>query len=118
MSVSALQAARAALTAEVVALALTDVAVYGYEPPTVPGGTTVTVATGGITPTEWVLTLRVYVSDSQPGDAQNTLDDTVTAIDIGLSDVAPRPETWDFSYDEERRMFVATASVPIGREDF
>lgn len=110
-----LQLAREALTATLTALSLPGVTVFGFEPPTLPRGATVTVASAGVTATEWLLTIRVYVNGLQPADAQNLLDDTVILIENGLT--APRSD-WLFEYDDERQTFRATTTVQVGREDF
>jgi hypothetical protein len=111
-----LQAARETLTAVLAALAIPDVAVLGFEPPTLARGTTVTVSSAGVEPTEWVLAVRVYVNGIQPAEAQDTLDQVVVQVDAGLTHV-PRSE-WGFEWDDARTAFVATTTVQYPREDF
>lgn len=111
-----LRLAREAMTATLTALALPGVTVLGFEPPMIANGTTVTVSSAGVSPTDWTIAVRVYVVGTQPDDAQNTLDDTVVLIDAGLTS-APR-STWVFEYSDNRQAFVATVACLVGREDF
>jgi hypothetical protein len=105
-----------AITAAVAAVA-PDCTVYAYEPPTL-GGTVVTVSTAGVSPTEWRLYVRVYVSTIQSQQGQDTLDDVTEAIDTdtGLA-VVPRGE-WSFEFDDLRGVFVMQAVMEYPRDDF
>lgn len=114
---SALQTTRKALAATLTALGLDAVTVLAFEPAAIPAGTTVTVALAGLDPTEHTLDIRVYVSDLQPGDSADILDDTVSAVDVALPPSSPRSD-WRVELDEPRRTWIATTSVQIGREDF
>jgi hypothetical protein len=111
-----LQAARETLTAVLVALSIPDVTVLGFEPPALARGTTVTVSSAGMEPTEYVLAVRVYVNGIQAAEAQDVLDRTVVQVDAGLTHV-PRTD-WDFEWDDARNAFVASTTVQYAREDF
>ena len=118
---SGIKAARAA-TAAALNASLTGIPVYGYEPK--PGGlplpVAVTVATAGITDTEWLLAVRVY-SSVRVGDfaaAQDTLDDATEATDTALGDVAVPRSSWQYQYIDEHEAIVATSIVTYPRDDF
>lgn len=108
--------ARKALAAQITAANLPGVTVYDHEPPAVTAGVSVTVSSARIAATEWLLSVRVYVSDTVAETAQDELDANAVAVDEVL-DPAPRGD-WDFGYDEDRSAFVAVATVPYPREDF
>lgn len=113
---TALKDARKALAAAITAAELGGVTVYDHEPPAVTAGTSVTVSTAGVRATEWLLLVRVYVSDTVAAAAQDALDDTTEAVDDVLGP-APRGD-WQTTYDEDRGAFVAFATVEYPREDF
>ena len=113
---TSLKDARKALAAQIGAAGLDGVTVYDYEPPIVTAGTSVTVSTAGFGPTEWRLSVRVYVSDTVPQTAQDRLDEVAPAVDAALA-VVPRGD-WDTGYDEDRGVFFAVATVEYPREDF
>lgn len=112
-----LKAARAALAAELTA-AITDsaVTVLGYDPPTV-SGDTVTVATAGLTPTEYPLFIRIYVPAVQSAEGQDRLDDLAETVEAAQTSAVPRG-VWTFDYDEGKDAFVMITTVDFPREDF
>lgn len=108
--------ARQALATQIAAADLDGVTVYDHEPAMVTAGVSVTVSSAGFTATEWLLSVRVYVSARTPESDQDLLDQHTTAVDAVL-DPAPLGQ-WDFGFDEERDALVGTATVPYPREDF
>lgn len=113
-----LKAARAVLAEQITTAGLSDVTVYGFEPPVITGGVAVTVASNGFTATEWNLDVRVYVSavSFSPEAAQDALDDTAPAVDGALESV-PRGD-WQFGFDQEMNAFVGAVTVQYPRDDF
>lgn len=117
---TSLKAARADLAAKAtVAVAAYDsVEVLAFEPPTL-AGDRVTIATSGVTPTEWLLYIRVYVPAWQSEEGQDLLDDLVEALETVAESLSPTPRsTWDWVYDETKDTFLMTTTVAYGREDF
>jgi hypothetical protein len=116
---TALKGARADLAAKITtALAsYPTVTVLSYEPPVITGDT-VTVATYGIKPTDWLLVVRVYVPAIQSSEGQDREDDIVETIDTypGLQPVG-RGE-WRREYDDAKDAFVMTAFIDYPRGDF
>lgn len=108
--------ARKAVAAQITAAGLSDVTVYDHEPAGVINGTAVTVSSAGIRATEWLLSVRVYVSDTVPDAAQDRLDEVAPAVDEVLGP-APRGD-WQHSYDEDRSAYVSFVTVEYPREDF
>lgn len=111
-----LSEARKTLATQITAAELDEVTVYNHEPAMVTAGVSVTVSSAGFSPTEWLLSVRVYVTARTPESDQDLLDQHASAVDAVL-DPAPR-EQWDFGFDEDRNAFVAEATVSYPREDF
>jgi hypothetical protein len=117
-----LKAARAATTTVLSDALATQTTVYGYEAR--PGGlttpTAVTVATAGITDTDWQLVVRVYVT-MRGGDfaaAQDTLDDLTTATDTALDGTTVPRSTWQVQYVDDLECLVASTVVSYPRDDW
>lgn len=118
-----LKQARAALTTALSSAMSTTTTVYGYEAR--PGGlvtpTAVTVATAGVSDTEWLLVVRVYVSMKHAQSfeaAQDTHDDLVTAADAAL-DASPAPRSaWQTEYVPDLECLVCSSTVAYPRDDF
>lgn len=114
MSAATPKEARQALSGQL--SGLTGVTVYPHEPAQVSAGTSVTFATSNISPDEWLIFVRVYVSGMDVSNAQDDLDTMTVAVD-NLLDPAPRGN-WDFGYDDTKGAFVAQTTVAYPREDF
>jgi hypothetical protein len=85
-----------------------------------PSLTAVTVATAGITDTEWQLVVRVYVT-TRTGDfdtAQDSLDDLMTATDAALGDANIPRSSWQVSYVADLECLVGSSIVAYPRDDF
>lgn len=118
-----LKQARAATAAALQAAMGSTTNVYGYEAR--PGGlttpTAVTVATAGISDTEWLLVVRVYVSMRNVPSfsaAQDTLDDLTVAADSALGNVPAPRSAWQVQYIDELECIVASSTVTYPRDDF
>ena len=95
------------------------VKVYPHEPGSagVTAPCALTISPSGIEPTDWVVTLRIYVGGKVlPATAQDLLIDTTVAIG-DLIDVAYGPDRWAFNWLPELDAWVASSDVMIGRED-
>lgn len=79
----------------------------------------VTLSPGGIDPTDWVVTVRVYVAGTVlPATAQDLLIDvTVCVGDLLFDGVGYGPDRWAFQWVTELDCWVASSEVMIGRED-
>jgi hypothetical protein len=102
--------------------ALTGVtATYSYEP--IPGQgvkpVMVTVATTGMTPTFYLLTVRIYATaDVDAKAAQDTIDALIQTIDARIGSTGRfGPSNWDVDLVPELAAFVATTTLEVGRED-
>lgn len=77
----------------------------------------ITLFTAGATPTEWLITVRVYVSaDVDVRKAQADLDLLMAAIEARLTS-GYGPSQWDIEYADDLKMLVATWLLEVGRED-
>lgn len=115
--------ARAAVASTLTTALGSSTNVYGYEAQ--PGGlttpTAVTVATSGVTDTEWQLVVRVYVtlrSGSSFSAAQDTVDDLLTATDAALDATMMPRSSWEVRYVNELECLVASSVVSYPRDDF
>lgn len=93
--------------------------VYSHEPK--PGDTLkgcfVTVAPAGMTPTDWLIAMRVYVTwDVSAELAQTMLVNAAVAADNLMTD-GWGPSSWTFEAVPEIEAFVATNLLICGRED-
>jgi hypothetical protein len=118
---TALKDARTALAAKITAAtAAFVVTVLDFDPPAVSSGDTITVSTAGVSPTDWRLFVRVYVSAIQSSEGQDRLDDLVEAcetVGAGLGSTVPR-SAWEFVYDESKDAFLMLTTVDYPREDW
>jgi hypothetical protein len=84
------------------------------------GALAVTVASAGMTPNDFLISLRVYSSvRTDAKKAQDDLDDTIHAVDLLLDTqtAAFGPSEWAVDYDPDIEAFVAVNSLRVGRED-
>lgn len=95
------------------------VAAYDYEP--LPGQmqkpTALTIAYAGMTPVDYLIVLRIYVTaepDAQKAHAQTMA--LVMAVD-GRMTSGFGPSNWEAVLDPELRSWVATNVFEVGRED-
>ncbi len=118
---TSLKAARAAVAAKIAAATVAYApTVLDYDPPQLSNADTITVSTAGVTPTDWQLFIRVYVSAVQSSGGQDRLDDLVEAIETvgdSLGSTSPR-SVWEFAYDEGKDCFVMLTTVDYPREDW
>lgn len=115
--------------AELVALLVTGGApavsgvtqVYGYDPPVkdLAGPVAIAVSTDSVTPTEWRLAVRIYITATVDAkQAQDDLDTLIPAVDAKLtSGFGPSQWTIDLP-SEERPFYTATHVLEVGREDY
>ena len=119
-----IKTARAALAAALTsAVASRTVSVYGYEAQ--PGGLAtpqaVTVATSGVTDTEWLFAVRVYITlrnSASFATAQDNLDDLIVATDTALDATQVPRSSWQVEYVDDLDCLVATTVVSYPRDDF
>ncbi len=116
---TSLKAARAAVAVQITtATADYAPAVLPFDPPTITGDT-ITVSTAGASPTEWLLSIRIYVNAIQSAEGQDRVDDLLTACEsvAETSALTPRGD-WDLAFDESKEAFVMTTTVGYPRDDF
>lgn len=78
----------------------------------------VTIAPTRIEPTDWTITLRVYVQDLHPEKAQDLLVDVPVAVsNLLLSGVGYGPDRWEMGWDPDIGCWAAISEVMVGRED-
>lgn len=94
--------------------------VYPHEP----GATgvakpcSVTMHPSRIEPREWVITLRVYVADLTPAEAQDLLVDVpVTVGTLLKAGQSYGPDRWELGWDPDIGCWAAVGEVMVGRED-
>lgn len=95
-------------------------AYYDHEPASGhrQGGTTLTVATAGLTPTHWLYTIRLYVDGMVDAEkAQEDLDTLVPAIDALVSS-GFGPGEWTFEWNPEIEAWIATNQLGCIRNDY
>lgn len=118
MSRDSLAAAKVELKALVEAASPTT-PVYGFEPNSGQAlkPVAVSISTAGMTPTEYLIGLRIYVSaESSVERAQTTLDALITALDAGMN-ARFGPSSWTVEWHDELVAYVATNVFEVGRED-
>jgi hypothetical protein len=103
--------------------ALTGCAISDYEPSTLNKLPAVTVTAAGFTPTEWQLTVRIYVKgDRGPRRSQMELDDLAAQVDRHIRDAGSEtvfgPSQCTFGWVEDIQCHVAEMAVTRGREDY
>lgn len=92
---------------------------YNYEP--FPGGAqkpaALTISTAGMTPVDYLLALRIYVTAEPDAEkAQNDLDALIMLVDARMTS-GFGPSNWEVVYDPDLVAFVATNIFQVGRED-
>ena len=76
----------------------------------------VTVCPGGISPTEWIVVVRVYVSSDAPHRQQQ---DQIAAVTTAVDDLmVDGPSEWRIDYADALQCWVAACPLQVGREDF
>lgn len=91
------------------------------EPADVPKPLALSVATAGVTPTDWSFYLRVYApADDDPLAAQDRIDLALPAVDaLLMDDDGFGPLNWiGPTWEEGLQSFVATSTVTAGRQDY
>lgn len=98
-----------------------SVHVYDHEPKAMSHPFSVTIATAGMTPTDWVIAVRIY-ADTARADAktaQDQLDLLVPAVDAKIgSNGGFGPSAWEIVWDPDLDALVATNLLNIGRDTF
>lgn len=116
-----LRGARESLGATLTAALSASYEVLDYEPG--PGRlnkpTSVTVATAGMTATDYRLYVRCYSDTSRvkPEDAEDALDNMVEATEDALPVEVPR-SSWAVEWSEIHDAFIATTVAEFPRDDF
>lgn len=95
------------------------VRVYPHEPGAsgVSKPCSVTISPSGMEPTEWRITIRVYVDDQDPARAQDLLIDVPVAIDQLLPS-GYGPSRWEMGWDPDIKCWAAVEELMVGREDY
>jgi hypothetical protein len=91
------------------------------EPAEVPKPLALSVATAGVTPTDWSFFLRVYATpDDDPIAAQDRIDVALPAVDaLLMDDDGFGPLNWAGpTWDDALQAFVATSTLTAGRQDY
>lgn len=109
-------------TFSVSGIAPASIHVYDHEPAAedLLGPIAIAISTAGMTPDDWVLSVRVYVTTAQY-DAKKAQD----YLDLLLPAVSARtaanggygPSTWEIGWDDTYAAFVAVQLLNVGRED-
>jgi hypothetical protein len=103
---------------------LVDCAIFDHEPHTLNKTPAVTVTAAGFTPTDWQLTVRIYVKgDRGPQIAQIELDDLAGQVDRHIRDGGGNgtvfgPSQCTFGWVEDIQCHVAELQIVRGREDY
>lgn len=126
MTISSIAAAKAAIIDLLTTAGAPDiagvVAVYPFEPfaGQAQKPVWVTVATEGITPSEYQIAVRVYQSvDVDAAAAAINHDFTVLAVDRAIGSTGRfGPSEWVVTLDQELRALVGTCILQVGREDY
>lgn len=76
-----------------------------------------TISTAGMSPTDYLIALRLYVSAEPDAETANDdLDSLIMAVD-GRMTGGFGPSEWEVAYEPELVAFVATNVLRVGRED-
>lgn len=81
----------------------------------------VTIATAGMTPDDWVFAVRIYASTERldAKTAQDQLDLLLPAVDAKVgSNGGFGPSDWEVTFDPDLDALVATNILNVGRETF
>lgn len=77
----------------------------------------VTIFTAGMTPTDYLITLRIYMpTDTDAEKAQEDLDAAVMAVDARMTS-GFGPSNWTVEWMEELSALIASNTFEVGRED-
>jgi hypothetical protein len=95
--------------------------VYDHEPKQMTHPFSVTIATAGFTPDDWVLAVRIY-ADTARADAktaQDQLDLLIPAVDVKIgSNGGFGPSSWEIDWDADLDALIATNLLNVGRQDY
>lgn len=125
MSRDSLGAAKAELLALLAPAGVPAIAgvtcVYGFEPYSgqAQGPVAITISTAGMTPTEYLIVVRVYQTvDVDAEAAQAAMDLLIAAVDTLVGSTGRfGPSSWTVEYDRELNKLVAANILEAGRED-
>jgi hypothetical protein len=94
--------------------------VWKGEPRQVDGVLEMSVATAAVTPEDWVFAVRLYAkADDGTIDAQDRIDAALPAVDDRLmTNAGFGPFNWEIEWREDLVVWVATATVNAGRNDY
>lgn len=98
--------------------------VFDYEPN--PAETSepgiVTIFASGVTPNEWLFSIRIYqVGDYGEESAQRNIDAVIGAVETALTTTPVGnvgPSQWTIGWADNIRALVAQSDVTVGREDY
>lgn len=96
-----------------------SIRVLDHEPRSLTHPFTVTIATAGMTPDDWVLAVRVYAvtAKTDAKTAQDQLDLLLPAVDAKIgSNGGFGPSNWAVDYDDSLDAYVALNLLEVGRE--
>lgn len=97
------------------------VQVFRGDPRSVPRPLSLSVATAGVTPTDWTFAVRVYATaDDDDLAPQDRIDLALPAVDeLLMSDDGFGPLNWAGpDWDDALQAFVATCTLTAGRQDY
>lgn len=100
----------------------TQIRVYDHEPrgDHMQSPVSVTISTAAMTPTEWTVVVRVYVTTAHYSAkvAQDNLDLLIPAVDVKIGSTAAfGPSQWDIAWEDSLDAFMASCVLSVGRED-
>jgi hypothetical protein len=77
----------------------------------------ITLFPSGIEPTEWTISVRVYVAgDVPPAEAQDFLIDVPVAV-MDLLTAGYGPDRWQMGWNIDLDCYLAMSEIVVGRED-
>lgn len=92
--------------------------VYDHEPKKIDGPVAVTLSTDGMSPTEWRIALRLYISISADQKAGwDSVDSLMPAVDHKIN-AHFGPSDWTVERTEQGDYLVATNILEVGRADY
>lgn len=97
------------------------VRVYDHEPKGFSHPFSVTIATAGFTPDDWVLAVRIYADTARTDAkvAQDQLDLLIPAVDAKVgSSGGFGPSSWEVDWDADLDSLIATSLLNVGRQDY
>lgn len=95
--------------------------VLGHEPGSegVPSGCTVTLDLSGMSSTEWLLRVRIYITDNPTGTVQSLRVASMTALDALIrSGEGFGLGQWDSGWQPELMCWLTWCDIMVGREDY